>query len=49
MSSLHAVQGTLEGRSGTTAVGSTADENQEQGVVAGYVEQTGPRGGPGFR
>ena len=53
MSSLHAVQITLEGKSGiTTAAGrlSTAEEKkQEQGEAAGYVQRTGSSGGPGFR
>ena len=49
MSSLHAVQRAWEGKSGTTAVGSTADEKQEQGEAVGYVQRTGPSGGPGVR
>ena len=49
MSSLHAVQKALEGRSGTTATINTVDEKQEQGKAAGSVLQTGPRGGPEFR
>ena len=49
MSSLHAVQRALEGRSATTAVGSAADERQEQGEAASYVKRKGPIGGPGFR
>ena len=53
MSSLHAVQIALEEKSGITAAAgrhSTAkDEKQEQGEAAGYVQQTGPSGGPGFR
>ena len=48
MSFLHAVQITLEGRSGTTAAGSTADEKQQQGEATGDVLQTGPNG-PDFR
>ena len=48
MSFLHAVQRTLEGRSGTTAAGSTADEKQQQGEATGDVLQTGPNG-PDFR
>ena len=39
MSSLHTVQRALEGRSGITAAGSTADEKQEQGEAAGFYEQ----------
>ena len=46
---MHAVQRALEGRSATTAAGSTADEKQEQGEAAGYVLRTGPTRGPGFR
>ena len=49
MSSLHAVRKALEGGSGTTAAGSTADEKQEQGEAAAYVLRTGPSGGPDFR
>ena len=49
MSSLHAVQRALEGRPGTTAAGSTADEKQEKGEEAGYVLRTGPSGGHDFR
>ena len=50
MSSLRAVQIALETRSATTtAVGSTADVRQEQEEAAGYFQQTGPSGGPGFR
>ena len=46
MSSLQAVQIALERRSATTAVGSTADERQEeQTEAAGYVQRTGSRGG----
>ena len=40
--SLHAVQRALEGRSATTAVGSTADKRQEQGDATGYVQRTEP-------
>ena len=49
ISSLLAVQRALEGRSGTTVAGSTADEKQQQGEVAGDVLQTGPSGEPEFR
>ena len=49
MSSLHVVQRAFEGRPATTAVGSTADEKQEQGEAADCVQQTGPSGGPGSR
>ena len=50
MSSLHAVQRALEGRSGTTAAGSRADEKQEeQGEEASYALRTGPSRGPSFR
>ena len=52
MSSLHAVQVSLEGKSSaTTAAGrlSTAEEKkQEQGEAAGYFQRTGPSRGPGF-
>ena len=37
MYSLYEVQRAMEGRSATTAVGSTTDEKQEQGEAAGYV------------
>ena len=52
MSSLHAFQIALEGKSGTiTAAGrlSTTEEKQEQGEAAGYVQRTGSSGGPGLR
>ena len=52
MSSLHAGQIELEGKSGTTTAAgklSTAEEKQEQGEAASYVQRTGPSGGPGFR
>ena len=37
MSSLHAVQRFSEGRSGTTAADSTADDKREQGRVEGLI------------
>ena len=53
MSSLHAVQISLEGKSGTTTAAgrlSTGEEKkQEQGEAVGYFQRTGPSGGPGFR
>ena len=54
MSSSHAVQIALEGKSGTTttAVGrlrTAEEEKQEQGETAGYFQRTGPSGGSGFR
>ena len=53
LSSLHAVQIALAGKSGTTTAAcrfSTAEEEkQDQGEAAGYVKQTWPSGGPGFR
>ena len=52
MFSLHAVQISLEGKSGTTTAAgrlSTGEEKkQEQGEAAGYFQWTGPSGGPGF-
>ena len=49
MSFLQAVQIVLERRSAITAVGSAADERQKQREAVGYVQRTGPSGGPGFR
>ena len=39
----------MEGRSGTTAAGTTADEKQEQDEAAVCVQRTGPNGRSGFR
>ena len=49
MSSLLTVQREgLEGRSGTTASGSTSDEEQQQVEAPGDVLRTGPSGGSDF-
>ena len=53
MSSLHAVLKPLEEKSSNSTAGgrlSTAvEKKREEGEAAGYVQRTGPSGGPGFR
>ena len=48
ISSLYAVQRALEGRSVTTAAGSTADDKQQQGEAASCVLRRGSSGRPDF-